>query len=196
MQSGLEAPTIDVTATQRQLGVLEASTQAQLISTRSVAGSADASFSFGARASRPSSGAQGDRYFADDIGARGGFLFLWNGVAWEIVVGWASGTDAQRSAYTPDTTDSGAFFWTSDTCKLWEIIGSTWTDRFVSLDAATSYEVGGTKVVGARGAAVADVASADATDLATAITLVNELKAQVNTGFARLRSTTGHGLWT
>lgn len=55
--------------------------------------------------------------------------------------------------------------------------------------------VQGTKIFGAQGAAVADVASANATDLPTAITLVNEIKAQVNTAFARLRAATGHGLW-
>jgi hypothetical protein len=63
-------------------------------------------------------------------------------------------------------------------------------------DVTGEYRVSGNAVVKARGAAVADVASPDATDLATAITLVNEIKAQLNTAFARLRSTTGHGLWT
>lgn len=65
-----------------------------------------------------------------------------------------------------------------------------------TVDASTSYKVGGTKVIGAQGAAVADVASADATDLPTVITLANEIKAQVNTAFARLRAATGHGLWS
>lgn len=61
-------------------------------------------------------------------------------------------------------------------------------------NATTSFQQGGVKVVGAQGAAVADAASPDATDLATAITLVNELKAQLNTLLARLRASTGHGL--
>lgn len=65
-----------------------------------------------------------------------------------------------------------------------------------TLNIATEYQIASTKVVGARGAAVADVASANATDLPTAITLVNEVKAQVNTAFARLRAATGHGLWS
>jgi hypothetical protein len=60
----------------------------------------------------------------------------------------------------------------------------------------TAVKIATNQIIGARGAAVADVASANATDLATAITLVNELKAQVNTLLARLRSTTGHGLFT
>jgi len=46
-----------------------------------------------------------------------------------------------------------------------------------------SFKVDGTKVVGNQGAAL----SADATDLASAITLVNEIK-------ARLQASTGHGL--
>lgn len=51
--------------------------------------------------------------------------------------------------------------------------------------------VAATQVVGAQGAAVADVASADATDLASVITLANETKAQLNTLLARQRA---HGL--
>lgn len=58
------------------------------------------------------------------------------------------------------------------------------------------FNVAGTQVLSTRKTAVADVASANATDLPTAITLVNELKTQVNLAFNRLRSTTGHGLWT
>lgn len=180
MQSGLEAPSIDVTATQRQVGALETSTLEQFQTIRSVAGSADASFSFGARASRPTSGAQGDRYFADDIGARGGYLYLWNGVAWEIIVGWASGTNAQRSGYTPDTTDSGGFFLTTDTGKIWEIVGSTWTDRFVTLDLTTSLKIGGTQVVGTQGAAVADAAGGAVIDV--------EARAAINALLARARA--------
>ena len=52
------------------------------------------------------------------------------------------------------------------------------------------------QVVGARKNAVADVASANATDLATAITLANETKAQMNALLNRVRSGTGHGLIT
>ena len=61
----------------------------------------------------------------------------------------------------------------------------------VDVPAGKVFKVNTIQVVGARGAAVADVASANATDLATAITLVNELKAQVNTLLARVRT---HGL--
>lgn len=62
------------------------------------------------------------------------------------------------------------------------------------VDVSTSFKKSGVKVVGAQGASVADVASADATDLATALTLANETKAQLNTLLARLRAATGHGL--
>jgi hypothetical protein len=62
-----------------------------------------------------------------------------------------------------------------------------------SPDVATSYKVAGNKVLGARGAAVADVTSPDATDLASAITLANELKARLNTFISRFRVTGGHG---
>lgn len=113
---------------QRQVG----STQAEFVefqTIRTVAGSADASFSFGTRASRPASGAAGDRYLATDIGAIGGWLYYWTGTAWEIVMGWASGTDAVRAAITVSAVDNGAWFYASDTQKFWEVAGGAWTDR-------------------------------------------------------------------
>lgn len=133
---GTQSPDIDVTANQRQIAALDQASQSILQNTRTLIGSADASFTLGARASRPSSGAAGDRYFANDIGARGGFVYVWNGTTWEIMVGWASGTDAERSAYTPDSTDSGAFFLATDISKIWEVVGSTWTDRSVAVVAS------------------------------------------------------------
>lgn len=68
------------------------------------------------------------------------------------------------------------------------------TPLFTTVNVTTQYNVAGTKVVGAQGAAVADVASPDATDLPTVITLANEIKAQFNTWLARARASTGHGL--
>jgi len=192
MQTALESPSLDVTANTRQLGALATDTLDQFQTIRTLQGSADAAFTFGPRAARPSSGAEGDRFFADDLNT----LYYYTGVQWAVVVGFNSGTDATRSAFTPDATDNGMFFYTTDTGKLWEVSSGAWADRFVDIAVTTGFKVGTNYVVKARGAAVGDVASADATDLATAITLVNELKAQVNTGFARLRSTTGHGLWT
>ena len=184
------SPDLEVTSTQRQIGALETSTIEQFQTIRDIAGSADASFSFGARATRPASGAQGDRFFATDRN----WLYYWTGTQWSIVAGLMFGTDATRAAITPDTTDNGAAFYATDTGKLWSIASGAWTDRFTTIDVTTSYEVGSTKVVGARGAAVANVASADATDLATVITLANETKAQLNLLLARLRAATGHGL--
>lgn len=190
MRNAYQSPDLEVTATQRQLGALESVSVEQFQSIRDLAGSSDASFSFGTRASRPASGAQGDRFFATDRN----WLYYWTGTVWAIVAGLWFTTDATRAAVTPDTTDNGAAAYTTDTSKLWRVSSGAWVDSFVSLDVTTSYEVGGTKVIGARGAAVADVASADATDLPTAITLANETKAQLNALLARIRAATGHGL--
>jgi hypothetical protein len=187
MQSALEGPDLATAAVERQIGALSEQTAAQLVSTRQVQGIADAAFSFDTRALRPAAGAQGDRFYATDRKA----LYVYNGVAWELIVGFKAGTNTTRAAISPDTTDNGYFWWATDTGKLWEVVAGAWVDRFVSLDVTTSYKVAGTKVLGAQGAAVADVASADATDLATALTLVNELKTQVNTLLARQRA---HGL--
>jgi len=77
-----------------------------------------------------------------------------------------------------------------------------------SIDNTTVYKVGGTQVVGARGASVADVSlvtteTAGAAYTATEQSMLNHLKTdvtslktQLNLAFARLRSSTGHGLWT
>lgn len=67
------------------------------------------------------------------------------------------------------------------------------SSEMFSVTAAGNVEIGGNKVLSTRGAAVAAVASANATDLPTAITLVNEIKAQLNTFMSRFRVTGGHG---
>lgn len=190
MNNALESPNLDVTATQRQVGALATDTLDQFETIRDLAGSADSSFTFGSRSSRPSSGALGDRFFATDRD----WLYLWNGTAWEIIAGVHSGTDAQRAAITPDTTDNGAYWWATDTGKLWEVSGGAWVDRFVDIAVTAGFKVGTNYVVKARGAAVADVASADASDLATVITLANETKTQLNALLSRARAATGHGL--
>jgi hypothetical protein len=56
---------------------------------------------------------------------------------------------------------------------------------------ATSYKVSNTKVVGGQASAIADVSTADATDLTSAIALANANKAKINTILAMLRT---HGL--
>lgn len=58
----------------------------------------------------------------------------------------------------------------------------------------TALKVGSVQVVGAQEPAIADVAAVDATDLASALTLVNEIKTKFNTLLASLREGTGHGL--
>lgn len=61
-------------------------------------------------------------------------------------------------------------------------------------DSSNGWYVQGTQVLSARKSAVADVASANATDLASAITLANETKTQLNALLNRLRASTGHGI--
>jgi hypothetical protein len=56
---------------------------------------------------------------------------------------------------------------------------------------ASSYRVLNTKVLGGQASAIADVSTADATDLASAVALANANKAKINTILAMLRT---HGL--
>jgi hypothetical protein len=184
-----EAPDIDITMAQRQAGA-SAEAVANFVSPRQAIGTSDASFTFGAHASRPSSGQSGDRYFSTDRTT----LYYYDGTKWLYLVGVNVGTNATRAAITVTANDNGSLFFTTDQNKLWHVSSGAWTDRFVTLDLTTSLKIAGTKVVGARGTAVADVASADATDLATVITLANETKAQLNALLNRVRTATGHGL--
>lgn len=62
------------------------------------------------------------------------------------------------------------------------------------IDAQGYFYISGVRVVRDRGAAVADVASANATDLASVILVANECKQELNLLLARLRAPTGHGL--
>lgn len=149
MNTDYTAPDIDTSLAQRRAAEAQESF-VNFTSIRQTQGSADASFAFGTRATRPASGVLGDRYYANDIGSVGGWLYYWNGVAWEILVGWASGSDAVRAAITVTAVDNGAWFHTTDTDKLWEVSGGAWVDRYDTIDVTTSYEVAGTKVVGAR----------------------------------------------
>lgn len=145
MQTDYSAPDIDTSLAQRRA----AEAQENFISfssIRTVAGSADASFGFGARASRPASGIQGDRYFANNIGSRGGWLYYWTGTAWAIVVGWASGTDAARAALTVTAVDNGAWFNTTDTSKFWEVSGGAWVDRTPAAGTVTSFSAAPTGI--------------------------------------------------
>lgn len=180
------APDIDVTRAERSAGsVIQSFVDFTTI--RALPGSASGAFSFGAHASRPASGAIGDQYLSTDRGT----IYFYTGTLWKYSTGVNSGTNAVRAAIAVTANDDGTLFFTNDQNKLWRVEGGVWVDKFVTLDLTTSIKIAGTKVIGAQGAAVADAASADATDLATAITLVNELKGKVNTLLARVRA---HGL--
>ncbi len=61
----------------------------------------------------------------------------------------------------------------------------------VNIASGQGYKVAGTKVVGGQASAIADVSTADATDLASAIALANANKSKINTILAMLRT---HGL--
>lgn len=190
MKVGYEAPDLDTARAMRQ----SSATQEEFVQFQSIRAltSGAGSLTTGTRASKPASAALNDFYYETDTG----WLDYWAGTAWKYLSGVNVGTNATRAAIVVTANDNGALFFTNDQNKLWRVEAGVWVDKFTTLDLTTSLKIAGTIVVGAQGAAVADVASANASDLATAITLVNELKAQVNTAFARLRSTTGHGLWT
>lgn len=129
---GTESPTIDTTAVMRQIGALEQQSNTINQNLRELLGTTDAAFSFGSRASRPSSGAAGDRFYASDIGALGGWLYYYTGTVWEILGGLASGTNAVRAAIAVTSVDNGAWFHATDTQKFWEVSGGAWVIREVA----------------------------------------------------------------
>jgi hypothetical protein len=61
----------------------------------------------------------------------------------------------------------------------------------VNIASGQGYKVAGIKVVGGQASAIADISTADATDLTSAIALANANKAKINTILAMLRT---HGL--
>lgn len=69
-----------------------------------------------------------------------------------------------------------------------------WGAVLHTIDVNGQVSIGANIVVKARGAAVADVASANATDLPTVILVANECKQELNLLLARVRAATGHGL--
>jgi hypothetical protein len=174
MQSGVEPLSIDVQSALAQAGATQQNF-VQFQSVRAVSGSSDASFSFGTHASRPASGAQGDRYFETDRG----WEFYYTGTAWAYKAGVYIGTDATRAAITPASTDVNALFLVTDTTprKLYRVTSApAW-----SLVGVLPNDIG---------AAVVSVATADAGVAydATAQALINELKAQVNALLVVLRA--------
>lgn len=152
-------------------------------------GVTESDFTAGTRADRLSASGslENDLWYETDTA----WLYRWGGVSWQFVTGLYAATDATRLALSVSAADNGALFYATDAGKLWKVEAGAWADKFVTLTVTTSFKVGANQVVGARGAAVANVASADATDLASAITLANETKAQLNALLARARS---HGL--
>lgn len=198
----------------RQSGAAEADLSSQFVSVRTAASEVSGSFTADTRANRLAAVGmlEGDRWLESD-----GWEYYFDGLIWRYLSGVWVGTDAARGAITPITGEDRALFFTTDGLALWEVVTTTWTKRLeivgtanqitagiaagvltLSLPAAvtvaTEYRISGTKVVGSRGAAVADVASADATDLTTVIALANETKAQLNAWLARARAASGHGL--
>jgi hypothetical protein len=151
---------LDVTMAQRQSANAN-ETFIAFQSTRSLDGSADASFSFGTRASRPVSGAQGDRYLATDIGTQGGWLYYWTGTAWEIVIGWASGANAVRAAIAVSSVDNGAWFYATDTAKFWEVAGGAWVDRTPAAGTVSSFSATPTGIFDVATATTAPALSLD-----------------------------------
>lgn len=123
------------------------------------------------------------------------WLWRWNGIAWAFVTGLYVATDTTRTALTISAADNGALFFATDAGILWKVEAGVWVNKFSVITASTSFNVGANKVLGARGAAVAAVATADAGVAydATAQTLINEIKAQLNTFMSRFRVSGGHG---
>ena len=112
-----------------------------------------------------------------DIGANGGSSLIrfgnWDGNAFTPKV-----TIKPDNGETVLGTDPGG-------SELFRVGGS------VNITSGQGYKVAGTKVVGAQASAIADVSTADATDLPSAIALANANKAKINSTLAMLRT---HGL--
>lgn len=185
MRADYGAPDIDTSLAQR----LAANAQQSFVAFQSVRAlnSGAGALTTGTRASKPASAALNDFYFETDVG----WLDYWSGTSWKYIAGMGYGTNAVRAAIAVTANDNGATYITNDQNKIWQVVAGVWVDRFVTLDLTTSLKIAGVKVIGAQGAAVVNVASADATDLATVITLANETKAQLNALLARVRA---HGL--
>lgn len=181
MQTDYSAPDIDTTQAQRQAAEAQESF-VNFTSIRQTLGSADASFAFGTRATRPASGLLGDRYYASDIGSVGGWLYYWNGTAWEIVVGWASGSNAVRAAITVSAVDNGAWFYATDTSKFWEVSGGVWVDRTPPSAAITEafVTIGNTASLSGERALTGTATQITITDNGAGSAVVISLPATVN----------------
>lgn len=171
MNQAYQSPDIDTTMAQRQAADAQESFVA-FTSVRALTSGAG-TLTTGTRAAKPGSAALNDFYFETDTG----WLMYWAGTAWKYLAGVNVGTNAVRAAITVTANDNAALFFTNDQNKLWRVEAGAWVDKFVSLDLTTSLKIGGTKVIGAQGAAVAD-ASGGVTIDAEARTALNALLAR------------------
>lgn len=144
MRPGYEAPDIDTTMAQRQVGA-SADIINNFVAARTVSSGAG-ELSTGTRSTKPAGAALNDFYFETDTG----WLYYWSGATWKFMAGMNFGTNATRAAITVTANDNGASFFTTDQNKLWRVEAGAWVDKTVSFDVTTSLKVAGTKVVGAR----------------------------------------------
>jgi hypothetical protein len=188
----------------RQAGAASLDVTQLYESTRTASSTVEGAFTADTRAVRLAAvGMQsGDEWLEVDTN----WLYYYTGTAWAYKTGVNTGTAAARGAITPAAADNGALFYETDTLQLWEVQAGAWVKLLeikgtanqvtatiaagvltLSLPAAvtvaTEYRVGGTKVVGAQGAAVADAAGGATVD--------TEARAALNALLARLRT---HGL--
>lgn len=80
---------------------------------------------FGLRSAQPAAGNSGFTYFQTDTK----WTYIDNGTNYIYDSGVDSGTDATRAAIAVGANDNGALFLTTDTKKLWEVVGGAWTDE-------------------------------------------------------------------
>ena len=131
--------------------------------------------------STTSGGEAGDLFFETDTN----WLWEWTGTAWSFVTGLYVATDAARAALTVSAADNGALFFATDTGILWKVESGSWANKFDVLDVADEYRVGGDKVLGPRGAAVAAPAGGAVIDV--------EARAAITALINRFKVTGGHG---
>lgn len=113
------------------------------------------------------------------------WLWRWTGTAWAFVTGLYVASDATRTALTISAADNGVLFFATDTGILWKVEGGVWVNKFSVITAATSFNIGANKVLGARGAAVADPTGGAVIDVEARTALIALLN--------RFRVTGGHG---
>lgn len=154
-------------------------TQAILTSIRSQSGTA-AALTVGTRADKATTTGSltSDLFLESDTG----FTYRWDGAAWKFAWGIGRGSAATFATLTVTAADNGAEYFVTDTGGWWYVSGGAWVQR-ARLNVATEYKVGGTKVIGAQGALVADAAGG--------VTIDAEARTAINALLLRLRA---HGI--